>query len=182
MRIRRWLPAATLTAAIAIGVPAPLASAVTVPPANADAPYAVEDGAYPYRGPFLDATGADLIAGDGNITFTPCSGPYQIIVWARNLKTDNTTICFKAANTGYLTVNIPRAYRIATDDRDIRANVSISGETSNFTVPKDTSKGFGEADPVDPKQAVLLELRVTGSSATAPRLLPVTRHSPSPAS
>ncbi|MEU6955563.1 trypsin-like serine protease [Streptomyces sp. NPDC045714] len=69
-----------------------------------------------------------------------------------------------AAGTGYLSVNIPRAYRIETYDRDIRANVSIGGTTENLTVPRDTSKGFGESNPADPKQAVLLEMQVTGTS------------------
>ncbi|MBT2458511.1 FG-GAP-like repeat-containing protein [Streptomyces sp. ISL-86] len=168
MRIRRWLPAATLTAAVAITTPTPLASADTVPAANADAPYTVEDGAYPFRSDVLAATGADLIAGDGNIIQTSCTGSYQITVWARNLLTNETRICFKAANTGYLSVNIPRAYRIETNDRDLKANISIAGETSTLTVPKDTSKGFGEADPANPQQAVLLEMRITGSATAAP--------------
>ncbi|QES51959.1 esterase [Streptomyces venezuelae] len=168
MRIRSWLPAATAVAAVVVGVPAPLAAAETTPSANGGAPFAVEDGAYPYRSDILAATGADLIAGDGNITQSSCSGDYQIMVWARNLLTNESRICFKAANTGYLQVNIPRAYRIETNDRDINASVSIAGTTEQLAVPKDTSKGFGEADPTDPQQAVLLEMRVTGSSAATP--------------
>ncbi|MFG3382958.1 FG-GAP-like repeat-containing protein [Streptomyces sp. NPDC047999] len=128
----------------------------------------VEDGAYPHRSEVLTATGADLISGDGNVTLASCSGSYQIMVWARNLKTNESRICFKAANTGYLQVNIPRAFRIETFDRDIRANVSISGQTEQLNVPKNTTKGFGDADPADPHQAVLLEVRVTGSSTPPP--------------
>ncbi|MFJ7158844.1 trypsin-like serine protease [Streptomyces sp. NPDC101118] len=167
MRTHRWLPAATFTVALSIAGPALPASAETVPAANAGAPFAVEDAAYPFRSSVLAVTGADLIAGDGNITHTSCSGPYQIMVWARNLLTNDSRICFKAANTGYLAVNIPRAYRIETNDRDLAAKISIAGETSSLTVPKDTSKGFGEADPADPQRAVLLEMRITGSSAAA---------------
>ncbi|MEU2996099.1 trypsin-like serine protease [Streptomyces sp. NPDC006995] len=115
----------------------------------------------------LDLTGADLIAGDGNISYTSCSEPHQIKVWARNLTTNENRICFVAADTGYLSVNIPRAFRIETYDRDLKANVSIDGTTENLTVPRDTSKGFGEADPADPKQAVLLEMRVTGTGTPA---------------
>jgi hypothetical protein len=138
-------------------------------PAGSDAPYAVEDGAYPYRSAILAATGADLISGDGNITQSSCSGgTYQIMVWARNLLTNESRICFRAANTGYLKVNIPRAYRIETVDRDIRASVSISGQTEQLNVPKDTTKAFGDADPSDPQQAVLLEMRVTSSSTPPP--------------
>lgn len=153
-----------MTAAIAAGVPAPLAVAAGEAPVNADAPFAVEDGAYPYGSSVQELTGAQLIAGDGNINFTSCSGPYQIKVWARNLKTEDSRICFTARDTGYLSVNIPRAYRIETVKRDIKADISINSQTQSLDVPKDTSKGFGEADPVDPKQAVLLEMRVTGSS------------------
>ncbi|MFF9850420.1 FG-GAP-like repeat-containing protein [Streptomyces litmocidini] len=167
MRIRRWLPAATLTAALATIPWAPSASADPVEPANAGAPFTVEDGAYPSRADVLAVTGADLIAGDGNIAITPCSSPYQIMVWARNLNTSDSRICFTAANTGYLAVNIPRAFRIETQGRDLSAQITINGEASSLTVPKDTSKGFGEASPTDPQRATLLEMRVTGS-ATAP--------------
>ncbi|MEV7611835.1 S1 family peptidase [Streptomyces sp. NPDC089799] len=164
LRTRWWLPTATATAAVLLGTVTPLASAVGEPPANAGAPYTVEDGAYPYRGDVLGATGADLIAGDGNITFAPCSGPYQIKVWARNLNTNESRICFKANNTGYLSVNIPRAYRVETIDRDIKASITIDNATQTLDVPEDTARGFGEADPVNPRQAVLLEMRITGSS------------------
>ncbi|MGW6836507.1 trypsin-like serine protease [Streptomyces sp. NPDC054949] len=115
----------------------------------------------------LGITGADLIAGDGNVELTSCSGPHQIMVWARNLKNEDSRVCFRAANTGYLAVNIPRAFRIETVDRDLNAQVTINGQTSSLVVPKDTFKGFGESNPTDPQRATLLEMRVTGS-ATAP--------------
>ncbi|WP_257134136.1 trypsin-like serine protease, partial [Streptomyces sp. st140] len=131
--------------------------------AASGAPYAVEDGSYPNRDDILSTTGADLIAGDGKITLTLCSKPHQIKVWARNLTTTENRICFVAADTGYLSVNIPSAFRVETNDRDIKANVSIEGTTENLTIPRDTAKAFGEANPADPKQAVLLEMRVTGT-------------------
>ncbi|MFD6249252.1 trypsin-like serine protease [Streptomyces roseolus] len=131
---------------------------------NAAAPFAFEDGAYPNRDGILSATGADLIAGDGGIKFTSCDGPYQIMVWARYLKTNDSTICFKANNTGYLAVNIPRAYRIETIDRDVQAAISINSTTQTVDVPEDTVKAIGEGSATDPQQAVLLEMRITGSS------------------
>ncbi|MFJ2024432.1 trypsin-like serine protease [Streptomyces sp. NPDC087897] len=156
--------AVTATAiAVALGASTPLATAAGEAPADTGIPFAVEDGSYPDRADILDMTGADLIAGDGNITLTSCSEPHQIKVWARNLTTTENRICFVAADTGYLSVNIPNAYRIETYDRDLKANVLIDGTTENLTVPRDTSKGFGEANPADPKQAVLLEMRVTGT-------------------
>ncbi|MBT2472556.1 trypsin-like serine protease [Streptomyces sp. ISL-66] len=166
MRIRRWLPAAALTAAVTAASPAPLASAEPAPVA---APYAVEDGSYPYRSEILEAFGVDLIAGDGNITHTSCSGPYQILVWAANMKTSGGTICFKAASTGFLSVNIPNAYRIETMGRDIQASISIGGQGQTLHIPKDTSKGFGKGSSTDSPQAVLLEMRVTGSGTAAPQ-------------
>ncbi|MFF3432547.1 trypsin-like serine protease [Streptomyces sp. NPDC002602] len=169
MRIRSWLPAAIAVVTVA-GMPAPLAFAEPATPSNSEAPFAVEDGAYPFGPDIKAATGAELIAGDGNITYAPCSaGNYQVVVWARNLLTNESRICFKAANTGYLKVNIPRAYRIETYDRDIKASISIEGSTENLAVPKNTTKAFGDADPAAPKQAVLVEMRVTGSGTPAPQ-------------
>ncbi|MFD7784993.1 FG-GAP-like repeat-containing protein [Streptomyces nojiriensis] len=159
-----------MATAVVLGTPIPAVSASSSGPLPADAaPYAVETGAYPFRSAVQTATGADLIAGDGNIKQTSCSGTYQIMVWARDLRTNESRICFAAANSGYLSVNIPRAYRIETTDRDIKASVTIAGGTQNLDVPKDTTKGFGEADPTDPKQAVLLEMRVTGSGTAIPQ-------------
>ncbi|MEV5162825.1 hypothetical protein [Streptomyces sp. NPDC053728] len=167
MRIRKSVTVTAAAMTVAVGAYTPLAAATSDTPADTVMPYAVEDGAYPYRADILELTGADLIAGDGNITFTSCSGTYNIKVWARNLKTDESRICFAAEGTGYLSVSIPRAYRIETEDRDIKATVSIEDTTEELTVPRDTSKGFGEANMSDPKQAVLLEMRVTGTSAPA---------------
>ncbi|WP_078614310.1 FG-GAP-like repeat-containing protein [Streptomyces sp. t99] len=167
MRIRRSMAVTATAIAISAGASTPLAAAAGEAPADTGIPFAVEDGAYPYRADILELAGADLIAGDGNITYTPCSEPHQIKVWARNLTTNENRICFVAADTGYLSVNIPRAFRIETYDRDLKANVSIDGTTENLTVPRDTAKGFGEANPADPKQAVLLEMRVTGTGTPA---------------
>ncbi|QGV77322.1 trypsin-like serine protease [Streptomyces ficellus] len=152
--------------AVTLGMPTTTATAAGETPP--EAPYAVEDGTYPNRADVLGLTGADLIAGDGNITFTSCAGPYQIKVWAVKLKTNESRICFAADKTGYLKVNIPRAYRIETVGRDVRAGVSIANTTEDLTIARNTSKGFGEADLSDPKQAVLLEMRVTGATPTTP--------------
>lgn len=155
------------TTAVTVAAGALLAAITGEVQAAPGAPYAVEDGSYPNRDDILSTTGADLIAGDGRITLTLCSEPHQIKVWARNLTNNENRLCFVAADTGYLSVNIPSAFRIETYDRDIKANVSIDGTTENLTVPRDTAKGFGEADPADPKQAVLLEMRVTGTGTPA---------------
>lgn len=129
--------------------------------------YAVEDGAYPGADEILKYTGAQLIAGDGSITFTSCSEDFQIMVWARNLKTNESRICFKAASTGHLSVKIPRAYRIETAGRDIRAEVSIDGDTETLNVPKDTPP----RSPHSPR-AVTVTWLWPGSPSPPPTSLP----------
>ncbi|MGW5849712.1 trypsin-like serine protease [Streptomyces sp. NPDC055254] len=168
LRTRWWLPATTATAAVLMGTAAPVASAAGEPAANAGAPYVVEDGSYPGSDQTLAETGAKLIRGDGNITHTPCDKPYQIKVWARDLKLPEERMCFAApGGTGFLTVSIPGAYRIQTYERSVKASISVKNETQNLDIPGNTSRGFGEAG-ADPSAAVLLELRVTGTSSTTP--------------
>ncbi|MGW2561586.1 trypsin-like serine protease [Streptomyces sp. NPDC001514] len=169
LRTRRWLlPAATATAAVLVGTATPLASAVGEPAANAGAPYVFEDGSYPNSAEVLAETGAKLIRGDGGITHTSCNDPYQIKVWARDLKLPEERMCFAAPRgTGFLTVSIPGAYRIQTYDRDVKASIHVKEQTQSLDIPGNTSKGFGEAG-ADPSAAVLLELRVTGTTSTTP--------------
>ncbi|MER5931019.1 trypsin-like serine protease [Streptomyces sp. NPDC002054] len=168
LRTRWWLPATTATAAVLMGTATPLASAAGEPAANAGAPYVFEDGSYPGSDQVLAETGAKLIRGDGNITHTPCDKPYQIKVWARDLKLPEERMCFAAPQgTGFLTVSIPGAYRIQTYERSVKASISVKNETQSLDIPGNTSKGFGEAG-ADQSAAVLLELRVTGTSSTTP--------------
>ncbi|MFD6891720.1 S1 family peptidase [Streptomyces sp. NPDC059957] len=168
LRTRWWLPATTATAAVLMGTATPLASAAEEPAANAGAPYVFEDGSYPGSDQVLAETGAKLIRGDGNITHTSCDGKYQIKVWARDLKLPEERMCFAAPwGTGFLTVSIPGAYRIQTYERSVKASISVKDETQSLDIPGNTSKGFGEAG-ADPSAAVLLELRVTGTSSDTP--------------
>ncbi|MEE1751214.1 FG-GAP-like repeat-containing protein [Streptomyces sp. SP18CS02] len=159
---------ATVLTAAAVSTPVPVATAAEEAPAIAGAPYAIEDGAYPYKSVVSEATGAELIAGDGNIVHTSCYAEHQIAVWARTVKSEGNRICFEAGNTGFLSVRIPEAYRIETVGRDVRAEISIDGKTQTLQVVKDSAQVFGEAHASDPKPAVLLDLAVTGSSAQVP--------------
>lgn len=168
LRTRWWLPATTATAAVLLGAATPLASAAGEPPANAGAPFIFEDFSYPGSDQVLAETGAKLIRGDGNIRYTSCDGPYQIKVWARDLKLPEERMCFAAGSTGFLTVSIPGAYRIQTYKRDVSASISVKNATETVVVPHDESRGFGEAG-ANPSAAVLLELKVTGTSDTTPR-------------
>ncbi|MFF3315174.1 hypothetical protein ACFYV5_06615 [Streptomyces sp. NPDC003035] len=162
MLIRRWLPAASVIAATVTltGALVPTAVAAEEPTDATGAPYAVEDGAYPYSGDVLAATGARLVAGDGKILHVSCEWDHAFSVWARTLTTEDSRICFRAADTGYLTVDVPGTYRIETYGRDIRAGVSTDGRTEALDIPRDTSREFTAG-----KEPVLLDLRVTGSSA-----------------
>ncbi|WP_432065632.1 FG-GAP-like repeat-containing protein [Streptomyces sp. C10-9-1] len=126
-------------------------------------PHIVEDGAYPRSAAILGGTGATLIRGDGGITYTSCNGPYQIKVWARNIKLADERMCFAAPGaSGFLALTIPEAYRIQTYGRDVRASISLKDQKQTVDVAKNTSQGFGEALP-DEATSVLLELLVTGS-------------------
>ncbi|WP_282203146.1 trypsin-like serine protease [Kitasatospora fiedleri] len=149
----------------------------SAPPALADTtatavPSAVEDGAYPGAAQILAERGITLTRGDGGITLADCTQPgsYQIKVLARTTdEDDGDTICFAAPGaTGYLAFTIPDAYRITTYNRSVRASLSTDQKPTETTdVPANGTKGIGET--LDPNaHAVLLELRVTGSTATPP--------------
>ncbi|MFJ7910698.1 trypsin-like serine protease [Kitasatospora sp. NPDC096204] len=163
------------SAAVALTVFAGLASAAPAlaeTPSAADAPTVVEDGAYPDAAQILADKGITLTRGDGGITLADCTQPggYQIKVLARTaLEDDGDIICFAAPGaTGYLAFTIPDAYRITTYNRSVRASLSTDQKPTETTdVPANGTKGIGES--LDPKaHAVLLELRVTGSTVTPP--------------
>ncbi|MFF4378321.1 trypsin-like serine protease [Kitasatospora sp. NPDC001547] len=149
---------------------APTASADTTP-APAAAPATVETFSYPDAQRILAERGITLTRGDGGITLTDCAdGNYQIKLGAITPdKTDGDVVCFKAPGaSGYLALSIPDAYRIHTYDRSIRASLSTNQQpVETVDVAANTSKGIGQSiDPNAP--AVVLELRVTGSSTALP--------------
>ncbi|OKI25142.1 hypothetical protein A6A07_31625 [Streptomyces sp. CB03911] len=157
-------------AVTALGSSAPLATAD--PSDNASAPFSVEDLSYPGAAQILQDTGATLISGDGRITLTSCDASYQIMVWGRSVTQPLNRICFAAPGaTGYLALNVPKAFRIMTVDRTVSASLSTDGKSETVNVPEDTAVGIGEGDVVTTR-SVLLELRVTGSSATPPAAQP----------
>ncbi|MEU2627544.1 FG-GAP-like repeat-containing protein [Kitasatospora sp. NPDC007106] len=147
-----------------LGAPAPLAAA-SEPAANAAAPFAVEDGTYPGAEEILQATGgATLLRGDGRITYTSCDAPHQVAVWGRTLRTPLNRICFAAPySTGYLSLKVPDAFRVESIGRTLQAGITIDGKAQTVDVAADTAVGVGEGAGQTSK-AVLLELRVTGSS------------------
>ncbi|GAA1083551.1 trypsin-like serine protease [Kitasatospora arboriphila] len=155
-------------AAAVLGAPAPLAAA-SEPAANAAAPFAVEDGAYPGAQEILQTTGATLLRGDGHITHTSCDSPHQVAVWGRTLRTPLHRVCFAAPySTGYLALNVPDTFRLETTGRTLQASLTTDGKAQTVDVPADTAVGVGEAGSNPASRSVLLELRITGAVAGVP--------------
>ncbi|MFF7459653.1 trypsin-like serine protease [Kitasatospora sp. NPDC008115] len=162
--------AALVLAAVSGWTAAPTASADTPPPVEV-APAAIETFAYPDAARILTDRGITLTRGDGGITLTDCAnGNYQIKLGAVTpVSSDGDTVCFNAPGaSGYLALTIPDAYRINTYGRSIRASLTTNqGPLETVDVAANATKGIGESlDPTS--SAVVLELRVTGSSVSLP--------------
>ncbi|MFG2919003.1 trypsin-like serine protease [Kitasatospora sp. NPDC048298] len=164
------MASAALAATVLTGLASTAPALADTPAANA--PAAVEDGAYPGAAQILADKGITLTRGDGGITLADCAlpGSYQVKVLARTaIEDDGDTICFAAPGaSGYLAFTIPDAYRVTTYNRSVRASLSTDQKPTETTdVPANGTKGIGET--LDPStHAVLLELRITGSTATPP--------------
>ncbi|MGW4897935.1 trypsin-like serine protease [Kitasatospora sp. NPDC004240] len=170
LKARRTLTAAAITLT-ALGA-TPVADAAAEPTPNAAAPLASESFAYPNADEVLAQTGAKLIRGNGGITHTSCAQPHEIEVWARSISLPQNLMCFSAPGaSGYLALSVPGAFRLATYGRDLHASVTTSGGNQTVDVPRDTFTGIGEGGTT-PTKAVLMELRVTGSSAPPPASQP----------
>ncbi|MFF3849386.1 hypothetical protein [Streptomyces sp. NPDC002328] len=142
--------------------------------AGAEPPYAIEDFGYPDAEEIRKQKGITLRRGDGGITLTDCSAPHQIQVWT--LQNTEGRYCFRTTGkSGYLTLEVNRVHAIRTDDRAVRASLTTEGQTTTVDVPKNDYKPVGEGDEKDPRPAVLVELRVTGSAG--PRALTLASHS-----
>ncbi|MER5718973.1 hypothetical protein [Streptomyces sp. NPDC002132] len=127
----------------------------------AEAPYAVEDFNYPSADAILKEKGIVLRRGDGHITLADCSAPHQIQVWT--LQNAEGRYCFQVTGkTGHLSLEVNRVHAIRTDDRAVRASLTMDGKTTTVDVPKDDYKPVGEGNQEDPRPAILVELRVTG--------------------
>ncbi|MFJ4185033.1 trypsin-like serine protease [Kitasatospora sp. NPDC089509] len=132
----------------------------------------METFGYPGSAQILAARGITLTRGDGGITLTDCgkAGSFQIKVRAITTPPNpNDEVCFAAPGaSGYLALSIPNAYRVSTYGRSVRASLSTDHKpTETVDVAAGGDKGIGET--LDPNsRAVVLELRVTGSTAPAP--------------
>ncbi|MFF3517093.1 hypothetical protein [Streptomyces sp. NPDC002573] len=150
---------ATLTAAHAApGDPTPTASA-TATPADDTMPSAVEDFAYPDAPKIFQDTQILLKRGDGHILLTDCKSTYAIMVESR---TAQKQFCFSVhGKQGELTLELPDAYGIWTQDHPVEATVKSGDKETVVDAAKNDYKPIGEAG-ASGKPSVLVELRVTG--------------------
>jgi hypothetical protein len=154
---------ATLTTAHAAPAdpsPSPAPSVSATPAAGADAmPSAVEDFAYPGAAKIFQDKQILLKQGDGHILLTDCKSSYAIMVESR---TAQKQFCFAVSGKqGELTLELPDAYGIWTQDHPVEATVKSDDKETVIEAAKNDYKPFGESG-TSGKRAVLVELRVTG--------------------
>ncbi|OIJ94439.1 hypothetical protein BIV25_22835 [Streptomyces sp. MUSC 14] len=139
------------------------ASAVGAPPAApgataTDMPFAVETFDYPGAAKIQAERKITLKRGDGHIVLTDCNSAYDVKVESR---TAGMYYCFKVSGKqGYLTMELPDAYGIWTQDHPVQATLTTDGRKSVVNAPKNDYTPVGEAGDTS-KKSVLVELRVT---------------------
>ncbi|MFG3310303.1 hypothetical protein [Streptomyces wuyuanensis] len=164
-RARKALLFGTAGAVAACLATAALTTAQAAPQTAATAavatemPSAVEDFNYPGADKILQERGITLKRGDGHITLVQCSQAWNIKIESR---LDNAGYCFNAtAKTGYLTLELPDAYGVWTEDHPVEATLTAEGEETVVDVPANEYQPVGEAGDIG-LRSVLVELRVTG--------------------
>ncbi len=152
--------AALVAAALTIGSPASAAPAQPVAAgSSADMPSAVEDFNYPGADRIRQERNVTLKRGDGHITLVSCSEAWNIKIESR---LDNGGYCFRATTkTGFLTLELPDAYGVWTEDHPVKATLTADGKETVVSVPTDDYQPVGEAGGTG-LRSVLVELRVTG--------------------
>ncbi|MFF7280632.1 hypothetical protein [Streptomyces griseorubiginosus] len=145
-------------AVLTTGAQAAPQTAVTTATAT-DMPAAVEDFTYPGAAKVLADRGITLKRGDGHITLVGCSEAWNIKIESR---LDNGGYCFRTtARTGFLTLELPDAYGVWTEDHPVEATLTAEGKETVVNVPTDDYQPVGEAGDTG-LRSVLVELRVTG--------------------
>ncbi|MFF0744953.1 hypothetical protein ACFYVL_31580 [Streptomyces sp. NPDC004111] len=146
------------------------AAAPTDPRAAAAMPSAVEDFSYPGAEQLLQDRKIVLKRGDGRIVLKggagdqgreSCRDARDIFVESR---LDKKGFCFTTTGTsGYLTLEIPEAFYLWTQDRAMKATVKADGTSTVYDAPKNEVTQIGETDtPNGEQRSVLVELRITG--------------------
>ncbi|MFJ3794249.1 trypsin-like serine protease [Kitasatospora sp. NPDC090091] len=128
--------------------------------AEASAPVAVENFAYPDAAKVLAERNITLKSGDGHIVLADCAaGPGQVQLYSR--AANPSKVCFKINGpAGYLALEIPKIYNIKGDDHTVKATVSTDGNASTFDVVKNTWTPIGEGGTAS-SATTLLELTAT---------------------
>lgn len=135
------------------------ASPATPAPSDTDMPSAVETFDYPGAAKIQAERKITLKRGDGHIMLTDCTSAYDIKVESR---TAGMYYCFKVSGKqGYLTMELPDAYGIWTQDHPVQATLTTDGKETVVNAPKNDYTPVGEAGDAS-KRSVLVELRVTG--------------------
>ncbi|WP_229853299.1 hypothetical protein [Streptomyces violascens] len=165
---------AALTAGVAVALPLAHAAGPEAGKAAdasaAEMPFAIETFEYPNAETVLNERKITLKRGDGNIMLKPGSGQegYEGCAASNNIwiesRVDKKGFCFVAkAKSGYLTMEVPDAYAIWTEDHAVRAKLTAEGKTTTVDAPKNNVTQVGETNvPGGGKRSVLVELRVTG--------------------
>ncbi|MFJ6637082.1 hypothetical protein ACIQMR_38075 [Streptomyces sp. NPDC091376] len=166
-RARKTLLAG-LTAAIAAGLGATaLAAPQTVPSAPraaGDMPLAVEDFNYPGADKVLAERNITLKRGDGHIVLTDITDVGQCLADPSNLLVESFLgkFCFRTnAKTGYLTLELPKAFSLWTGDQPVQATLTAEGEETVVNAPANDLTAVGVGGGTD-QQSTLVELRLKG--------------------
>lgn len=124
-------------------------------------PSAVETFEHPGAAKAFAERAIKLKKGDGHIFLTDCSVSRDIQVDSRLIA---EPYCFSvSAKSGYLSLELPDAYAIWTEDQAVRAKVTAEGKETIVNIPKNDMMPVGEGDsPSGEKRSVLIELRVSG--------------------
>ncbi|WP_331764065.1 hypothetical protein OG944_38665 (plasmid) [Streptomyces anulatus] len=167
--VRKMLLAG-LTAALVVGLGASaLAIPHTGPAANranaADGgmPLLVEDFVHPGAAKLKQERGVTLKHGDGHVWLTDVTA-LNDCVSASNIAIEARTgvFCFKTdAKSGYLTLELPDAFNIWTQDHPVRATLTAEGKSTVVDAPADELTPVGESGDTG-LRSVLVEIRVTG--------------------
>ncbi|MCX5300296.1 hypothetical protein OG898_28070 [Streptomyces sp. NBC_00193] len=126
-------------------------------------PYAIESLAYPNAAQIEAEQGIKLKRGDGRLLLVDCAKPWDVKV--ESLVDAGRNYCFDSLGTGaYLTLEIPAAYGIWTENVALQAQLTTTGEpTKTVNVPKNAVTPVGEGDATSGnKRSTLVELRITG--------------------
>ncbi|WP_234384900.1 hypothetical protein [Streptomyces sp. MMG1121] len=120
-------------------------------------PSAVETFDYPGAARIQAERKIVLKRGDGHIVLTGCDAAYDIKVESR---TADMFFCFKVSGKqGHLTMELPDAYGIWTEDHPVKATLTTDGKETVVNAPKNDYTPVGESGSTA-KRSVLVELRV----------------------